>query len=139
MKLRAIASFAFIAAASLASYAATAAPDDDHTEATIHTLGSVTIKSYTLAASQIGKVEAGKEATFNFALTKPDGTAEPTAIRVWIGIADAKGSVKAKTHKHDDRIEVHVETPDPIPADSKLWVEVEAAGEKTSASIAYKA
>jgi len=59
-----------------------------------------------------------------------------TAVRFWIGTPDAKGSVKAKAAIEDGKWHAHVEIPSPIPAGSKLWVEIEdAAGKKTAGSF----
>jgi hypothetical protein len=48
------------------------------------------------------------------------------------------GSTKGKAHKHDDKMEVHADVPDPIPADAKLWIEVETDAGKTKGSLTYK-
>ena len=63
------------------------------------------------------------------------GTAKATAVRFWIGTQDAKGSIKAKAEVEDpkdpNRWHVHAEIPNPLPAASKLWVEIESStGEK---------
>ena len=109
---------------------------DDHAEPSL--LGTVTVKAYEFTVRQEGKVEAGKEATFGLVLKKEDGAADPTAVRTWVGKEDGKGSVKAKTHTHGKAMEAHVDVPDPIPAGSKLWIEVEVGGEKFKGSLAFK-
>jgi hypothetical protein len=116
---------------------AAANPDHDHSTAapTTQSLGTVTIDGFEMEIIQDGKVEAGKEATFEIRLT---GDKEPKAIRVWIGIESGRGSAKGKAHKHDEKMEVHADVPDPIPADAKLWIEVETAAGKSKGSIAFK-
>jgi hypothetical protein len=64
-----------------------------------------------------------------------------TAVRFWIGVADAKGSVKALAQLEDvgNSWHTHTDIPDPLPAGSKLWVEVEGeAGAKGTASFDLK-
>ena len=53
-----------------------------------------------------------------------------TAVRFWIGTQDADGSIKAKADIEDGKWHTHVEIPSPLPAGSKLWVEVEESGGK---------
>jgi len=62
-----------------------------------------------------------------------------TAVRFWVGTQDAKGSIKAKAEIEDGKWHTHVEIPSPMPAGSKLWVEVEGpSGEKTVGSFDLK-
>jgi hypothetical protein len=57
------------------------------------------------------------------------GTAKVVGVRFWIGTEDAKGSIKAKAEiefpAEPNHWHTHAEIPDPMPAGSKLWVEVE--------------
>ncbi|GFO82361.1 MAG: hypothetical protein A49_19880 [Methyloceanibacter sp.] len=63
-----------------------------------------------------------------------------TAVRFWIGTEDAKGSIKAKADIEDGKWHTHTEVPSPIPAGSKLWVEIEeTGGKKTLGSFDLKA
>ncbi len=98
-------------------------------------LGTVKIGDYEVEAFQQGKVTAGKEATFQLKLKGPG---EPDAIRVWVGIESGRGSAKGKAHKHGDTIEVHCDTPDPIPQDAQLWIELDTASTKLKGALAYK-
>lgn len=109
----------------------------DHSHAEVRSLGSVRIGSYEVEALQEGKVEPGKEATFELRLK--NASAEPDAIRVWIGIESGRGSAKGKAHKHGEKIEVHCDVPNPIPAESRFWIELETAGEKLKGAVDYKA
>lgn len=62
-----------------------------------------------------------------------------TAVRFWIGTEDAKGSIKAKADIEDGKWHTHTEVPSPIPAGSKLWVEIEeSGGKKTLGSFDLK-
>ena len=54
------------------------------------------------------------------------------AVRFWIGVESAKGSMKAKADIENGKWHTHVEIPAPLPAESKLWVEVEESGAKKS-------
>jgi hypothetical protein len=107
----------------------------DHVHGAGTDLGSVTIGALTLKVTQEHAVEEGKDAGFEIAVS--DG--KPGAVRAWIGAEDAKGSVKGKAVAEEDHLDVHVETPKPIPTGAKLWIEVEdGAGKKSVGSIAYK-
>ena len=68
------------------------------------------------------------------------GTSKVAAVRFWIGAEDAKGSVKAKAELEKDNWHTHAEIPSPMPAGSKLWVEVETdKGERTVVGFELKA
>lgn len=97
-------------------------------------LGEQTIGSFSAKATcEEGQIVAGKDAAIDVTLT-PTGAGGGTAgkvvaVRLWIGTQDAKGSVKAKAELEDPKDpnhwHVHAEVPNPMPADSKLWVEIE--------------
>jgi hypothetical protein len=107
----------------------------DHVHGAGTDLGTITIGSFTLKVSQEHAIEEGKDAGFEIAVSG----GKPSAIRAWIGTEDAKGSVKGKAVTEGDGFDAHVETPKPIPAGSRLWLEVESAdGKKATGSIAYK-
>lgn len=77
-----------------------------------------------------GAIVAGKDAPIDVTVTPAAGaTAKAVAVRFWIGTQDAKGSVKAKAEienaNEPNRWHVHAEIPNPMPAESKLWVEIE--------------
>ncbi len=62
------------------------------------------------------------------------------AVRFWIGVEDASGSIKARASVENpndpNRWHNHAEVPDPMPQDTKLWIEIEdAAGGITKASF----
>ncbi|HYC78294.1 MAG TPA: hypothetical protein VEI02_11770 [Planctomycetota bacterium] len=65
-----------------------------------------------------------------------------TAVRLWIGAADGAGALKVKAEiedaKEPNRFHNHVEVPQPLPADAKLYVELEAAGARHVAGFDLK-
>jgi hypothetical protein len=107
-----------------------AAPKPGHGGAVI-ALGEQTIGSFTAKATRDeGQIVAGKDAPIDVTVTPTAGaTTKVVAVRFWIGTQDAKGSVKAKAEVEDpkapNRWHVHAEIPNPMPAGSKLWVEIE--------------
>jgi len=94
-------------------------------------LGEQTIGSFSAKATRDeGAIVAGKDTPIDVTITPVAGsTTKAAAVRYWIGAQDAKGSVKAKAEienpQEPDRWHVHVEIPNPMPAESKLWVEIE--------------
>lgn len=123
------------APAPAAGAGSTAPKDDGHGHEAGHEhgagleLGSASIGGFDVKAARgEGKIAAGKEALFDVTVTGGAG-AKVGSVRFWIGTQDAKGSVKAKAEiedpKHPEGWHGHAEVPDPLPADSKLWVEIE--------------
>ena len=109
-------------------------------------LGEQTLGQFTaIATRDEGAVVAGKDAAFDITITPaPSATAKVSAVRIWIGTEDAKGSVKAKAEIEDPKKpntwHTHAEVPNPIPQGSKLWVEVEDdKGAKSVGSFDLKA
>ncbi|MBX3384626.1 MAG: hypothetical protein KF864_14070 [Phycisphaeraceae bacterium] len=107
--------------------------DHDHRDGHGHgprtELGSQSAGGMTIVAAREGGVTPGGEATFDIAVT--GGAGRPAAVRVWVGTQDGKGSIKGKAEAEGDGWHAHAEVPKPLPAGSKLWVEVETAkGEK---------
>jgi hypothetical protein len=92
-------------------------------------LGEQTIGSFLAKATRDeGQVVAGKDAPIDVTVTA-SGDAKVVAVRFWIGTEDAAGSVKAKAEIEDpndpNRWHTHAEVPNPLPPESKLWVEIE--------------
>lgn len=94
-------------------------------------LGEQTIGAFSAKATRDeGQIVAGKDAPFDVTVTPVAGaTTKAVAVRFWVGTQDAKGSVKAKAEienpQEPNRWHVHAEIPSPMPAGSKLWVEIE--------------
>jgi len=121
--------------------------DDGHDHGHSHggaiiALGEQTVGPFTIKATRdSGDIVAGKNAPIDATVTTT-GTAKVVAVRSWIGTQDAKGSAKAKADiedpKEPTRWHTHAEIPNPIPADSKIWVEIEDdAGAKHLAGFAF--
>lgn len=118
-------------------------PDGEHTDhdapmesaaghgGAVIQLGTSTIGSFNvLATRDEGLIVAGKDAPIDVTVAPVAGsTAKAAAVRFWIGTEDAKGSVKAKSEIENpaepNRWHTHAEVPNPIPAGSRLWVEIE--------------
>jgi hypothetical protein len=84
----------------------------------------------TKASRDKGDIVAGKDAAFDVTIEPKDAAGpKATAVRFWIGTEDGKGSVKAKAEIEDpkdpNRWHVHAEVPNPIPAGSKFFFEIE--------------
>ena len=99
-------------------------------------LGSKTVAGLTLKATQDEPVKAGGEGAFNLAITG----GKPKAVRFWVGAGSAEGSVKAKAEEETPgNWHTHIEVPDPLPAGSQFWAEIEpATGEKFTVSFDLK-
>lgn len=99
-------------------------------------LGTETIGGYTAHASRDqGQITPGNDAAIDVWLT--GGTGKVIAVRFWIGTEDAAGSVKVKA-EIENRDEphhwhTHAEIPSSLPANSKLWVELEVEGQPKAA------
>ncbi len=102
-------------------------------------LGEVKAGEQRLLVSGSGTVAPGKSWPVELHL-KPDLPA-PTAIRLWVGLETGRGSVKARAEAEKNakgEYAAHVEIPNPIPADSMLWLSIESANEsvlKTSLAL----
>lgn len=108
----------------------------DHAHGESVALGKLTAGGYEVAASIEGEVKAGDELHVNITVT---GGEKVTAVRVWVGAADAAGSTKSKADVDGASYHAHVEVPDPVPADNKLWVEIEnEKSEVTRLSFPFK-
>ena len=95
-----------------------------------HKLGRQTIGDYTVSVILVGEVEPGEHVDFDIKLI--DAKADPKALRVWIGAADASGSTKADGTKGKTTYTGEVDVPKPLPEGARLWVELETdAGVKS--------
>ena len=111
-----------------------AAEDAGHAHGATTQLGEQELGGYKIKASRDGDVKAGGDVPIDVWVT---GGAKIASVRFWIGTEDAKGSLKAKAEIETDNWHTHAEVPNPLPADSKLWVEIEAeGGAKTLAGFA---
>jgi hypothetical protein len=95
-------------------------------------LPAITIGAYTVQAMYEDKLEDGH---FNLRITGGD----VAAVREWVGPEDASGVMVVKTEIERDYWHGHVEMPNPIPADARLWIEIETpAGELLKGSTTLK-
>lgn len=110
---------------------------DDHAHGATTELGEQSAGGFAIKASRDGDIVAGKDAPIDVWVT--GGASKVAAVRFWIGTEDAKGSVKAKAELEKDNWHTHAEIPSPMPAGSKLWVEVETEkGERTVVGFELK-
>ena len=122
---------ALVVAASMP--AALAAADDGHGHGAADKVGVVTAGSWQAAVSVSGHIHAGEVVHMDIAIA-PAGA---KAVRVWIGIVNARGSVRALAEAAKDGAwHAHVEVPKAPPEGSAIWVAVEGAdGQSVSGSI----
>lgn len=100
-------------------------------------IGPMALGAYQFTVVQLGDVKPGAEAVFELDFAK-DAKVPPLA-RAWVGVESGKGSMKVRFGKEGDHgLHAHVQVPDPLPADAKLWVEVEADGKTERAATAWK-
>jgi hypothetical protein len=101
-------------------------------------LGTATAGGWTVTAERSEAALApGREAVVECSFS--GGSGKVSAVRCWIGTEDGSGSIKALAEAEDTHFHAHVEAPSPIPAGSKLWVEVEdSSGAKNVASFDLK-
>lgn len=107
--------------------------DDGHGER--HELGTADIGGFTVSVAALGDIKAGHEGVLD---VEASGGA-PSAVRAWVGVESAQGSLKAKLDKEGDDYHGHVEVPATLPAGSAVWIQIEdAEGKKAQASFKLK-
>jgi hypothetical protein len=101
-------------------------------------LGTMTIGLFTVRATRdAGEVRPGGDVAIDAWVTLGNGggsgagaAGHVRAVRLWIGLDTAAGSVKARAEIEDpaapDRWHTHAEVPSPLPPGSQLWVEIES-------------
>lgn len=96
-------------------------------------LGSAAAGPRRVKLAVFGEIQVGHEAVLDI-----DVTGGPVAaLRSWIGVESAKGSLKAKFDGEDGAYHGHVEVPATLPDGSRIWVEVEFPdGTRSLASFA---
>lgn len=95
-------------------------------------LGEVTLNGVAFTVALVGKVTPGQEVEI---VLKSKGALPKTPVRGWIGIESAKGSAKGKAHDEDGGLCIHAEVPNPLPAEAKVWVEIDGDGGKVKAAL----
>ena len=100
-------------------------------------LGTKTMGAWQVTANRIGAWEAGKTGAGTVDLVPAKPAAK--SVRVWIGSADGKGSVKAKGEPesaHPGGWHCHVAVPNPLPEGAQFWVAIETeSGEQIKESF----
>jgi hypothetical protein len=106
-------------------------------------LGVGTADSFTVKATRDeGPIKPGGDAPIEATVT--GGAKKPAKVRFWVGLEDAKASIKASAEienatKAPNTWHTHAQVPDPIPAGSRIWVEIEDdAGAKSRVSFDLK-
>jgi len=94
-------------------------------------LGTATIGGWTVrAARDQGEITPGGDSPIDVWLT--GGTGNVVAVRFWIGLDSAEGSIKARADIENpdqpNHWHTHAEIPSPMPEGSRLWVEIEIEG-----------
>lgn len=102
-------------------------------------LGTADVAGHGVRASRDkGEIKPGGDSPVDVWIDGGTGK-DVSVVRSWIGTQDGKGSMKAKADVEDGRWHTHVEIPDPLPAQSKVWVEFETKdGQKQTASFDLK-
>jgi hypothetical protein len=98
-------------------------------------LGAVTVGGAELQVTLIGDVEPNREIHVDIIQT---GGEKPAAVRLWVGDASGRGSLKSKADGHDNHFHGHAEVPATVDESTELWIEVETtAGERMAKSLAF--
>lgn len=104
------------------------AHDDHDHDGPVVDLGTAAAGPFSVKATRdAGAIVAGKDAAFDLTVAGADDAGpKVVAVRIWIGVESAKGSVKAKAEVEDPgRWHTHAEVPSPIPEGSRFWFEIE--------------
>jgi len=99
-------------------------------------LGRQSIAGYTVSVIIVGDPHEEKSIDFDVKLI--DAKTEPKAIRVWIGTEDGAGSTKAALTKKTTTYVGVAAVPSPLPAGSKVWVEIETDAGTNSGSYSIE-
>ena len=83
-------------------------------------LAPIALEPFTVDSLHIGELSKGH---FNLYIKGGD----PAIVRAWIGDEAATDAFIAKAEFEVDHHCAHIEVPTPLPADAKLWVEIETA------------
>lgn len=108
----------------------------DHGKEKSAVLGDVTLGPSVLEVSSHSAFKAGAE--FGLEIVIEKGSA-PATLRAWVGIKNARGSVKSllTLDKNGKGYHAHLAVPKKLPEGSKVWFEAsDAEGTKSKASLA---
>lgn len=101
---------------------------DDHAHGDKTDLGKQEVDGFTVEVGIYGSVKAGDEAVLDVEISGK----KCQALRCWIGIESGAGSMRAKFDGEDGTYHGHAEVPDPVPAGSAIWLNLEAEDGKRS-------
>lgn len=100
------------------------APVDPYSENGDETnLAPIVLEPFTVKALHIGELAVGH---FNLYI---DG-GDPAVVRAWVGDESASDVMVTKAEFEVNHHCAHIEVPSPLPADARLWVELETADGK---------
>ena len=105
---------------------------DDHHHGETVELGTIDVGTFTIRASRDGEVAAGGDLPVDVWI---DGTAPVDAVRFWVGVESAAGSIKARAELEDDHWHTHVAVPAVLPEDSALWIEIQSGDARIAEGI----
>lgn len=109
---------------------------DAHEHGAPHALGEVSLGEWKFQVTRFGDVVAGGESDFD--LVFPKGTVRPEALRVWVGLESAEGSMKTRFENEGDTVmHGHVLVPKVLPGPSRLWFAIEHKGQVQRGSLAW--
>jgi hypothetical protein len=109
---------------------------DGHEHGTPHALGDVAIGDWKFAVTRFGDVVPGGESDFDLQFQK--GVARPDALRVWVGLESAVGSMKTRFANEGDTVmHGHVLVPKVLPEGSRLWFAIEHKGQVQRGSLGW--
>ena len=108
-----------------------AGDEHGHGDEEQHAFGPVDVGSVQVRGIIYGDVKPGTTVPVDVIV---DADASP-AIRLWVGIESAAGSMRIRARQLEGRQHGDVPVPDPLPADARLWVEVDTAGQRTAHSF----
>lgn len=104
------------------------AHEHGHDDAARRDLGSAMIGPFEVEVAVYGTLTPGEESDVDIHAAAAE--VRPTAIRAWIGSEDGRGSLRARAEQESDHYHAHVEAPDPIADDARLWIEIEWAADQ---------
>ncbi len=111
-----------------------------HAHAEGKPIGSVTIGTQAVAVAAEGAVPLSGE--WHLDLTVTPAQPAPQAVRVWVGIENGRGSVKAKAEAEGTTgaYEAHVDVPATLPNGARLWISIDdATGQSAKGALALPA
>jgi hypothetical protein len=99
-------------------------------------LGTLKIGGFDVQVGQVAEAKAGEETIF---IITVKGTGKPRSIRAWIGVESGQGSIRTSAEEEKpNEWHAHHQVSRPMPANSKLWIELEVASGRPKASFTFR-